>query len=167
MKVRVSRSLLFSIKCLQFSPLLATYVYILKLNYLGAYQKNTPISWRVEHKLVDVWYASFGSNMWKPRFLCYIEGGQVNLVIYYAIATLIWFFFDKFKGLSGFWCILAQTSQSELKVFSHDNATWHHSVNSSLKIVRQRKRQRVFLLGSWLRLQDHTLLKCWNDSDCW
>lgn len=41
-------------------------------------QKNTPISWRVEHKLVDVWYASFGSNMWKPRFLCYIEGGQVE-----------------------------------------------------------------------------------------
>ena len=25
-----------------------------------------------------IWYASFGSNMWKPRFLCYIEGGKVD-----------------------------------------------------------------------------------------
>ncbi|RZC58499.1 hypothetical protein C5167_005802 [Papaver somniferum] len=33
-------------------------------------------SWRSIFSKVDVWYASFGSNMWKPRFLCYIEGGQ-------------------------------------------------------------------------------------------
>lgn len=24
-----------------------------------------------------VWYACYGSNVWKPRFLCYIQGGQV------------------------------------------------------------------------------------------
>ncbi|KAJ4713181.1 Histone deacetylase [Melia azedarach] len=35
-------------------------------------------SWRSEFSKVDVWYATFGSNMWKPRFLCYIEGGQVE-----------------------------------------------------------------------------------------
>ncbi|KAH9722175.1 Histone deacetylase 5 [Citrus sinensis] len=34
--------------------------------------------WRSELSKVDVFYASFGSNMWKSRFLCYIEGGQVE-----------------------------------------------------------------------------------------
>ncbi|KAJ6738588.1 HISTONE DEACETYLASE [Salix koriyanagi] len=35
-------------------------------------------SWRTELSKIDIWYACFGSNMWKPRFLCYIEGGQVD-----------------------------------------------------------------------------------------
>lgn len=35
-------------------------------------------SWRSELSKIDVWYASFGSNMWKSRFICYIEGGQVE-----------------------------------------------------------------------------------------
>ncbi|KAI4365858.1 hypothetical protein MLD38_021806 [Melastoma candidum] len=35
-------------------------------------------SWRSELSNVEIWYATFGSNMWKPRFLCYIEGGQVD-----------------------------------------------------------------------------------------
>lgn len=34
-------------------------------------------SWRSLLSKVEVWYASYGSNMWKPRFLCYIEGGKV------------------------------------------------------------------------------------------
>lgn len=34
--------------------------------------------WRSELRKVDVWYATYGSNMWKSRFLCYIEGGQVD-----------------------------------------------------------------------------------------
>ena len=25
-----------------------------------------------------VWYASYGSNMWTERFLCYIQGGKVR-----------------------------------------------------------------------------------------
>jgi hypothetical protein len=33
-----------------------------------------------------VWYVCYGSNMWLPRFMCYIQGGQVhwrkNLSIY-------------------------------------------------------------------------------------
>lgn len=45
---------------------------------VGEGQKDASASWRVEHKLIDIWYASFGSNMWKPRFLCYIQGGQVE-----------------------------------------------------------------------------------------
>lgn len=24
-----------------------------------------------------IWYLCYGSNMWKPRFMCYISGGQV------------------------------------------------------------------------------------------
>lgn len=35
-------------------------------------------SWRPRLGKMDVWYASFGSNMWKSRFLCYIVGGQVE-----------------------------------------------------------------------------------------
>ncbi|KAH7428788.1 hypothetical protein KP509_09G017500 [Ceratopteris richardii] len=27
---------------------------------------------------VYVWYASYGSNMWKDRLLCYLQGGQVQ-----------------------------------------------------------------------------------------
>ncbi|XP_057459456.1 histone deacetylase 5-like isoform X1 [Actinidia eriantha] len=34
--------------------------------------------WRSELSNTDVWYAAFGSNMSKSRFLCYIEGGQVE-----------------------------------------------------------------------------------------
>uniref|UniRef100_A0A7N0TC05 histone deacetylase n=1 Tax=Kalanchoe fedtschenkoi TaxID=63787 RepID=A0A7N0TC05_KALFE len=35
-------------------------------------------AWRSELSKVEVWYAAFGSNMYKPRFLCYIKGGQVE-----------------------------------------------------------------------------------------
>uniref|UniRef100_A0A1J3EAF5 histone deacetylase n=1 Tax=Noccaea caerulescens TaxID=107243 RepID=A0A1J3EAF5_NOCCA len=37
-----------------------------------------PTSWRADLAKVDIWYASYGSNMWKPRFLCYIQGGQAE-----------------------------------------------------------------------------------------
>ncbi|KAJ4872002.1 Histone deacetylase 5 [Raphanus sativus] len=51
-----------------------------KLN-IENHQVDTKVStssWRSDLSKVDVWYASFGSNMWKQRFLCYIEGGQVE-----------------------------------------------------------------------------------------
>ncbi|XP_077222895.1 histone deacetylase 5 [Tasmannia lanceolata] len=35
------------------------------------------VPWRSVYSQVYVWYGSYGSNMWKERFLCYIEGGQV------------------------------------------------------------------------------------------
>jgi histone deacetylase 4/5 len=35
-------------------------------------------TWRSELSKVYVWYASFGSNMWTPRFLCYIQGGKAE-----------------------------------------------------------------------------------------
>jgi len=38
-------------------------------------------SWRIDLAKVDVWYASYGSNMWKPRFICYIQGGQVSSLV--------------------------------------------------------------------------------------
>ncbi|KAK7265859.1 hypothetical protein RJT34_33483 [Clitoria ternatea] len=34
--------------------------------------------WRSELSKVYVWYASYGSNMWKARLNCYIAGGQVE-----------------------------------------------------------------------------------------
>ena len=36
------------------------------------------LAWRSDLSRTHVWYASFGSNMWKPRFLCYIQGGKVK-----------------------------------------------------------------------------------------
>ncbi|GMN54275.1 hypothetical protein TIFTF001_023400 [Ficus carica] len=48
----------------------------LKVNE-GQVESNTS-NWRSELSKVDVWYASFGSNMWQQRFLCYIQGGQVE-----------------------------------------------------------------------------------------
>ncbi|KAJ7956463.1 Histone deacetylase [Quillaja saponaria] len=41
----------------------------------------TSNSWRSEFSTISIWYATYGSNMWKPRFLCYIEGGQVEGMI--------------------------------------------------------------------------------------
>ncbi|CAN4086258.1 unnamed protein product [Withania somnifera] len=35
-------------------------------------------TWRAELSKIDVWYATFGSNMKLSRFLCYIAGGQVE-----------------------------------------------------------------------------------------
>ncbi|KAF7134661.1 hypothetical protein RHSIM_Rhsim08G0146300 [Rhododendron simsii] len=34
--------------------------------------------WRLQLSKIDVWYATFGSNMCESRFLCYIQGGQVE-----------------------------------------------------------------------------------------
>nr|ACF80379.1 unknown [Zea mays] len=36
------------------------------------------LEWRSDLSKTDVWYASFGSNMWRPRFLCYIQGGKAE-----------------------------------------------------------------------------------------
>ncbi|ESQ31827.1 hypothetical protein EUTSA_v10003787mg [Eutrema salsugineum] len=49
-----------------------------KLNIENHQVDTVSPSWRTNLAKVDVWYASFGSNMWKPRFLCYIQGGQVE-----------------------------------------------------------------------------------------
>ncbi|TKY55034.1 Histone deacetylase 5 [Spatholobus suberectus] len=35
-------------------------------------------SWRSELSNVYIWYASYGSNMWKARLYCYLAGGQVE-----------------------------------------------------------------------------------------
>ncbi|KAK3406388.1 hypothetical protein EUGRSUZ_K02530 [Eucalyptus grandis] len=40
--------------------------------------ESASVSWRSDLSKIDIWYATFGSNMWNPRFLCYIEGGQVD-----------------------------------------------------------------------------------------
>ncbi|KAL6656912.1 hypothetical protein ACP70R_004692 [Stipagrostis hirtigluma subsp. patula] len=36
------------------------------------------LTWRSVLSRTYIWYASFGSNMWKPRFLCYIQGGKAE-----------------------------------------------------------------------------------------
>ncbi|GMI75735.1 histone deacetylase 5 [Hibiscus trionum] len=50
---------------------------LLKLKIDNYHDQVTSASWRSKLSKTDIWYASFGSNMWKSRFLCYIEGGQV------------------------------------------------------------------------------------------
>ncbi|KAJ0248769.1 Histone deacetylase 5 [Hirschfeldia incana] len=49
-----------------------------RLNIENHHVDTVSTSWRRDLSKVDVWYASFGSNMWKPRFLCYIQGGQAE-----------------------------------------------------------------------------------------
>ncbi|KAK9116471.1 hypothetical protein Sjap_015418 [Stephania japonica] len=39
---------------------------------------GSSVCWRAVFAKTDIWYACFGSNMWMPRFLCYIQGGQVE-----------------------------------------------------------------------------------------
>ncbi|KAG5039409.1 hypothetical protein JHK85_011885 [Glycine max] len=42
--------------------------------------EDTDVSstWRSELSNVYIWYASYGSNMWKARLNCYLAGGQVE-----------------------------------------------------------------------------------------
>jgi len=65
-------------------------------------------SWRADLAKVDVWYASFGSNMWKPRFLCYIQGGQVSNLFCFVFGvesglwsnlTHLWLFVFIFRSM--------------------------------------------------------------------
>ncbi|KAH7528921.1 hypothetical protein FEM48_Zijuj05G0129000 [Ziziphus jujuba var. spinosa] len=39
---------------------------------------SNSMTWRSELSKIHIWYSSFGSNMWRPRFMCYIQGGQVE-----------------------------------------------------------------------------------------
>ncbi|KAK8934000.1 Histone deacetylase 5 [Platanthera zijinensis] len=39
---------------------------------------NHFVPWRSSLSKIDVWYGSYGSNMYRARFLCYIEGGKVE-----------------------------------------------------------------------------------------
>ncbi|KAK2357613.1 histone deacetylase [Trifolium repens] len=51
----------------------------LRSSMLDADEENAAsCSWRSELSNVYLWYASYGSNMWIPRFDCYIAGGQVE-----------------------------------------------------------------------------------------
>lgn len=62
-----------------FSSAFSHHMMISKLNAGEVNTASNP--WRSELSKIDIWYATFGSNMWKPRFLCYIEGGQVTKYI--------------------------------------------------------------------------------------
>ncbi|KAK3008682.1 hypothetical protein RJ639_014974, partial [Escallonia herrerae] len=48
----------------------------LKLNAEQPIGISSP--WRPKLSKVDVWYATFGSNMSSSRFFCYIKGGQME-----------------------------------------------------------------------------------------
>lgn len=50
--------------------------------------------WRSIASKIFVWYGTYGSNMWTPRFLCYIRGGQVYSSIW---SSSLIFFFRIFK----------------------------------------------------------------------
>ncbi|XP_061364945.1 histone deacetylase 5 isoform X1 [Gastrolobium bilobum] len=45
---------------------------------VDADQETASSSWRSELSNICVWYASYGSNMWKSRLHCYLAGGQVE-----------------------------------------------------------------------------------------
>ncbi|XP_045789101.1 histone deacetylase 5-like [Trifolium pratense] len=48
------------------------------LNVYADEENAASCSWRSELSNVYLWYASYGSNMWRPRFDCYVAGGQVE-----------------------------------------------------------------------------------------
>ncbi|KAH6797304.1 histone deacetylase 5 [Perilla frutescens var. hirtella] len=52
----------------------------LKVNSDNQDQETTAMkpSWRSDLSKVNIWYATFGSNMNMSRFCCYIEGGQIE-----------------------------------------------------------------------------------------
>ncbi|XP_011621109.1 histone deacetylase 5 [Amborella trichopoda] len=39
---------------------------------------NVSVPWRPKYSEIDVWYACYGSNLDKSRFLCYVQGGQLD-----------------------------------------------------------------------------------------
>lgn len=39
-------------------------------------------AWRSDLSKVEVWYATYGSNLCRSRFLRYIEGGQVKIKLH-------------------------------------------------------------------------------------
>ncbi|XP_052179798.1 histone deacetylase 5 isoform X2 [Diospyros lotus] len=45
---------------------------------IGGVSNEVNTIWRSALSKTYVWYATYGSNMWESRFLCYIEGGQVE-----------------------------------------------------------------------------------------
>lgn len=49
-----------------------------KLRVGGNHEQSAFAPWRSDLSKIDIWYATYGSNMWRPRLLCYIEGGQVE-----------------------------------------------------------------------------------------
>ncbi|KAJ8752722.1 hypothetical protein K2173_007032 [Erythroxylum novogranatense] len=51
---------------------------LLKLKLEDTEGSTSSAAWRTELSKIQIWYATFGSNMWTPRFLCYIKGGQVD-----------------------------------------------------------------------------------------
>ncbi|KAJ8753010.1 hypothetical protein K2173_008797 [Erythroxylum novogranatense] len=51
---------------------------LLKLKLEDTQGSTSSTAWRTELSKIEIWYATFGSNMWRPRFLCYIKGGQVD-----------------------------------------------------------------------------------------
>lgn len=50
------------------------------------------VPWRSALSKVDIWYASYGSNMCLARFLCYIRGGKVKIHIAYTKHDIYIFF---------------------------------------------------------------------------
>ncbi|CAN7024431.1 unnamed protein product [Brassica oleracea var. botrytis] len=75
-------------------------------------------SWRSDLSKVDVWYASFGSNMWKPRFLCYIQGGQAAGMKKACVGAM-----DKTPPKETTWGTFCSTLElfSDLSVFLKDS----------------------------------------------
>ncbi|KAH9315230.1 hypothetical protein KI387_023857, partial [Taxus chinensis] len=45
-------------------------------------------SWRQLLRKAHIWYACYGSNMWKRRFICYIEGGKVEGMKKYCFGSV-------------------------------------------------------------------------------
>lgn len=72
-------------------------------------------SWRSELSKVNIWYATYGSNMSMPRFCCYIEGGQIEGMIRSCVGSM-----DKSKPKEIIW----KTFPHRLFFARDRTATW-------------------------------------------
>ncbi|XP_047957076.1 histone deacetylase 5 isoform X1 [Salvia hispanica] len=78
-------------------------------------EANMKPSWRSELSKVDVWYATYGSNMKMSRFRCYIEGGQIEGMIRACVGSM-----DKSKPKGIIW----KTFPHRLFFARERTATW-------------------------------------------
>ena len=78
-----------AMRCYIVRPFSTLIIYLISSTLIADEEIDTSSSWRPELSNVYLWYASYGSNMWKSRLSCYIAGGQVMQHAFLHCATYL------------------------------------------------------------------------------